>query len=77
MVGKAKGAPMTKTEIERKIAGLESINDQLISELAYVDKLMRDIGFSHGLETVKATAEEIQENPDLYFENDDNVDYTN
>ena len=66
---------MTKTELERKIAGLESINDQLVSELAYVDKLMRDIGFSHGLETVKATAEEIHENPDLYLENDDSNDY--
>jgi len=68
---------MTKKELERKFAGLESINDQLISELLFVDKLMRDIGFSHGLETVKATAEEIQDNPDLYLENDEREDYTN
>ena len=61
----------TKIELERKVAGLESINDQLISELAYVDQLMRDIGFSHGLETVKATAEEINDNPDIYLENDE------
>ncbi len=62
---------MTKKELERQIAGLESINDQLISELAYVDKLMRDVGFSHGLDTVKATAEEIYENPETYLEDNE------
>lgn len=62
---------MTKKELERKIAGLESINDQLISELTYVDQLMRDVGFSQGLETIKATAKEINENPEIYLENDD------
>lgn len=59
---------MTKQELERKIAGLESINDQLVSELSYIDQLMKDIGFSHGLETIKATAKEIQENPEAYME---------
>jgi len=51
----------TKTQIERKIARLESINDQLTTEIAYIDKLMRLVGFSGGLATIKATAQEIIE----------------
>ncbi len=43
----------------KKIAVLESINDQLSTEVSYVDRLMRLVGFSGGLETVKATAQEI------------------
>lgn len=50
---------MTKTQLLKKIAYLESINDQLSAEVVYVDHLMRLIGFSEGLATVKATAQEI------------------
>lgn len=50
---------MTKTQLLKKIALLESINDQLSTEVSYVDQLMRVIGFAGGLETVKATAQEI------------------
>ena len=50
---------MTKAELEKRVAYLESINDQLSTEVTYVDYLMRLIGFSRGLETVKATANEI------------------
>lgn len=50
---------MTKTQLLKKIAYLESINDQLVTEVSYVDKLMRLIGFAAGLEGVKATANEI------------------
>lgn len=50
---------MTKAQLMRKIAVLESVNDQLITEVNYVDHLMRMIGFSEGLMTVKATAKEI------------------
>jgi len=50
---------MTKTQLLKKIAYLESINDQLVTEVSYVDKLMRLIGFAAGLEGVKATAKEI------------------
>lgn len=45
--------------MQREIARLESINDQLITEIIYVDDLMRQIGFSNGMETVKATAREM------------------
>jgi hypothetical protein len=50
---------MTKAQLQKKIAYLESVNDQLSTEVVYVDHLMRLIGFSEGLVTVKATAQEI------------------
>lgn len=50
---------MTKDQLLRKVAYLESINDQLSTEVVYVDELMKMIGFSNGLVTVKATAAEI------------------
>jgi len=59
---------MTKKELMKQIAGLESINDQLITELQMVDQLMRDVGFSNGLETIKATAQELQNNPEAYMD---------
>ncbi|MEI8365806.1 MAG: hypothetical protein WCF65_05240 [Parachlamydiaceae bacterium] len=52
---------MTKTQLLKKIAYLESVNDQLSTEVVYVDQLMRLIGFSEGLSTVKATAKDILE----------------
>lgn len=52
---------MTKTQLNKQIAHLESINDQLFAEICYVDRLMRQVGFENGLETVKATALEIYE----------------
>lgn len=50
---------MTKTQLLKKIAVLESLNDQLSTEVEYVDQLMRMLGFSEGLLTVKSTAQEI------------------
>jgi hypothetical protein len=44
---------------EKKIAYLEFVNDQLTSEIHYVDKLLRLIGFPEGLETIKNAAEEV------------------
>ncbi|MBA3958589.1 MAG: hypothetical protein H0X51_09405 [Parachlamydiaceae bacterium] len=52
-------ATATKAELMKKIAYLEFVNDQLTSEVTHVDQLMRLIGFSYGLEGVKATANEI------------------
>lgn len=52
---------MTKNQLLKKIAQLESVNDQLSTEVCYVDNLMRLIGFSDGISTVKATAQEILE----------------
>lgn len=52
---------MTKSQLLKKIAYLESINDQLSTEVSYIDHLMRLIGFSEGIVTIKATANEILE----------------
>lgn len=50
---------MKKADLQKKIARLESINDYLTTELGYLDQLMRMVGFSGGLETVKLTAKEL------------------
>lgn len=50
---------MRAADLEKRIAHLESVNDHLLTELQYLDQLMRLIGFSQGLATVKATALEI------------------
>ena len=51
---------MTKKDLITKVAHLESVNDHLLTELGYVDHLMRLVGFAGGLETVKLTAKELQ-----------------
>jgi hypothetical protein len=50
---------MTKKQMMRKVAYLEFVNDQLLSELRYVDKLLQVVGFPQGLETVKSAAHEV------------------
>ena len=50
---------MNKTQLLKKIAILESSNDQLETEVQSIDSLMKMLGFSNGLTTIKATAEEI------------------
>ena len=51
----------TKEELLNKMSKLESLNDQLLAELSYVDQLMRSVGFTDGLATIKATAIELIE----------------
>lgn len=46
---------------QQRIAYLEFVNDQLLSEIKYVDHLLRLIGFPDGLETVKVAAREVIE----------------
>lgn len=50
---------MTKREMQKKLARLESVNDMLQAELAYLDQLMTKVGFSGGLSALKATAQEL------------------
>lgn len=52
---------MTKEELLRKISELESVNDQLLTELRHLDYLLKEIGFAEGLETLKFAAKEIIE----------------
>jgi hypothetical protein len=40
----------------KKIAKLETINDQLSSEINYLEKLTRALGFAEGLKTLKSAA---------------------
>lgn len=44
-----------------KVAKLEFVNDQVVAELQSTDKLLRSIGFSDGLQSVKVAAQEIYE----------------
>ena len=58
-------------ELRDRIAQLEFQNDQLTAELQYVDQLLRSVGFSDGLTSVKAAAQELSEyekNQDKMFD---------
>ena len=59
---------MTKEQLEQKLARLESINDQLMSEITTIDGMMRIIGFTNGLASLKETGEEFHKYGDQYFE---------
>jgi len=50
---------MTEDELLERIAQLEFQNDQLISEMQYIDTLLRKIGFANGLQSVKEAAREL------------------
>jgi len=52
---------MEKEQFLRKISELESINDQLASELRFLDDLLRQVGFEDGLQTLKSAAEDLIE----------------
>ena len=45
----------------KKLAKLETLNDQLSAELSYLEKLTRALGFVEGLKTLKAAAIEMLE----------------
>ena len=49
----------TTNELHRRIASLESQNDHLISEITYVDQLLRSVGFEHGLASIKGVIESV------------------
>jgi hypothetical protein len=48
-----------EAELLKKIAELESYNDQLQTEIRYLDTLLRKVGFSDGLKTLKSAAHEL------------------
>ena len=48
-------------DLKRRISELESINDQLSSELRYLDELLKEVGFEEGLTTLKFAAIELLE----------------
>lgn len=61
---------MTKAQLQKRVAYLESINDQLMTEVNYVDHLMRLLGFSEGLQSVKASAQEILDQAEVEEDED-------
>lgn len=52
---------MKTNELLKKIAKLESLCDQLQSEMNYIDSLLREVGFEEGMETLKEAAIELIE----------------
>jgi len=50
---------MKEKDLIRKIAKLESINDQLAAELRYLEELTKALGFAEGLKTLKEAAQEM------------------
>lgn len=52
---------MEKEKMLKRISELETINDQLLTELHYLDQLLKQIGFEQGLITLKAAAQELIE----------------
>lgn len=52
---------MKQKDLLKKIAKLETMNDQLAAELHYLEHLARALGFAEGLKTLKAAALEMLE----------------
>ena len=63
---------MNTEELLQKIARLESLNDQLLTELKSVDALVRKIGFDDGLTTLKSAAQELLDEERLNSEDEAN-----
>ncbi|MBX9743832.1 MAG: hypothetical protein K2X08_01325 [Chlamydiales bacterium] len=45
----------------KKVAKLESVNDQLSTEISYLENLTKSLGFAQGLKTLKEAALELLE----------------
>lgn len=59
------------TELNSKIAGLESHVDLLESELSYIDQLLLKCGFPEGIKTLKKTVEELLSESSLDINEDE------
>ena len=57
--------------LQKKIAKLESLYDQLQSEMNYLDNLLKEVGFEEGLKTLKEAAIELKDKK----KNSDNKGY--
>lgn len=49
----------TKDQLIKRLAYLQFVEDQLSTELVYMDKLLRGVGFPRGLSSVKEVAKDI------------------
>ncbi len=52
---------MDQEKMLKRISELESINDQLLTEIRCLDQLLRQVGFEEGLKTLKFAANELIE----------------
>lgn len=52
---------MKHKDLLKKLAKLETVNDQLAAEIHYLEQLTRALGFAEGLKTLKAAAIEMLE----------------
>ncbi len=52
---------MSREQMLKRISELESMNDQLLTEIRYLDQLLREVGFEEGLKTLKFAAKEMIE----------------
>ena len=55
---------MNKSQLQKKIAYLEFVHDQLETEFLYTDILLKRVGFPQGLESAKEVALELLRNDD-------------
>jgi hypothetical protein len=56
---------MNKAQLQQKIAYLEFVQDQLETELSYVDELLKSVGFPNGLTSAKEVALELLESGEI------------
>lgn len=50
---------MQKEQMLKRISELESLNDQMLTELRYLDALLIEVGFEEGIKTMKVAANEL------------------
>jgi len=50
---------MDQESLLKKISELETINDQLVTEFNYLNKVLKQVGFEKGLKTLKMAIQEI------------------
>lgn len=62
---------MKEKELIKKIAKLETINDQLIAEFSYLNKITKKLGFQEGIKTLKEAAKELLQEKGLSEEDID------
>ena len=69
---------MDTQKLVKKIAYLESVNDQLQTELQYLDSLARQIGFEKGIDSLKSAAIELYEDQknNVSFDEEDQEKYS-
>lgn len=52
---------MGDEQLKKRISELETVNDQLLTEMEYLNWLLKEVGFEEGLVTLKFAAEELLE----------------